>query len=324
VVFDLEDDWVWDFWTFRPPGEPHHAFFLKAPRSLGDPDLRHRSARVGHAISEDLRSWTRLPDPLTGGPGPHDSLATWTGCAVSDQGTAWLFSSGLSVVEDGRIQRIGAAVSQDLLTWRSTGRLLEADPRWYLVPQQGEVHWRDPCVVRDDGGTWHMYLTAKVGGERGNGVVGHATSTDLKAWEVHPPLGPANGVFDQLEVISLARVQGRWVLVFSCLGPEIVGGHEGAGGVWSVLVDGPGAPVDLDAATRVTSEDLYVGRVVEHEQGAVLLAFRNRDARGSFVGGITDPIPIRLRDDGLGIEIDASADVPQSWRPSRSAPGMAG
>ena len=43
-MLDLDDDWVWDFWVVEDPAsEPasYHLFFLKAPRSLGDPELRH-------------------------------------------------------------------------------------------------------------------------------------------------------------------------------------------------------------------------------------------------------------------------------------------
>ena len=219
------------------------------------------------------------------------------------------------------------SVSHDLRSWTPTPLVLEADPRWYAVPEDGEVHWRDPFVIRDAVGTWHLYLTAKTPGEpgeHGNGVVGHATSQDLVDWEVQPPLGRARGVFDQLEVISLTQIDRTWVLVFSCLGPEIVGAESCDGGVWSLVVDGPGAPVDLGSAARVTSEALYVGRVVETDDGPALLAFRHTDADGAFIGGVTDPIPVRLRADGAGIEIDPAADVPDRWRPSGTASDVTG
>lgn len=304
-MLDLTDDWVWDFWTAHD-GQRHHAFFLHAPRTLGDPDLRHRNASVGHAVSEDLVSWTRLPDALAPQPEPaYDDLATWTGSVVQDDaGTWWLFTSGLSHAEDGRVQRIGAATSTDLLTWTRTDLVLEADPRWYAAADhRGETHWRDPFVVRAADGGWHMYVTAKAPGEHGNGVAAHATSRDLLTWEVGPPLGPATGRFDQLEVISLAEVQGRWVLLFSCLAQEMPGAEPGAGGVWSVPVAGPGAPVDLDRAVRLTSEDLYVGRLVEHEGRTRFLAFENRDADGRFSGGVIDPLDVAWRADGRGLEL---------------------
>jgi beta-fructofuranosidase len=44
----LPDKWVWDFWLVRD-GTDYHAFYLQAPRSLGDPELRHLNVSVGHA-----------------------------------------------------------------------------------------------------------------------------------------------------------------------------------------------------------------------------------------------------------------------------------
>jgi beta-fructofuranosidase len=308
-MLDLTDDWVWDFWTIQD-GADHHLFFLHAPRSLGDPDLRHRNAKVGHAVSADLRTWTRLPDALAPQPVPaFDDLATWTGSCVRDPSGGWrMFTSGISRREDGMAQRFGSAYSDDLLTWTRDDLVSEADPTWYAVRDwRDETHWRDPFVIEGPDG-WHLYLTAKASrglwpGDRGNGVVGHLTSPDLRTWTVRPPLGGPSGRFDQLEVISLAEVDGRWALVFSCLAPEVVGAAPGSGGIWSVPVHGPGAAVDLEAAVLMTDEDLYVGRVVPSDEGPVFLAFRNRDPAGEFVGGVIDPVPVRWRADGTGLEL---------------------
>ncbi len=40
---------------------------------------------------------------------------------------------------------------------------------------------------------------------------------------------------------------------------EVPGAPASAGGVWSVPVEGPGSPVDVAPAVRVTDERLYVG-----------------------------------------------------------------
>jgi beta-fructofuranosidase len=320
-MLDLAEDWVWDFWNAHD-GERHHAFFLKAPRTLEDPERRHTHARVGHAVSSDLVSWTMLPDALHPQPEPaFDDLATWTGSVVrDDDGLWWMFTSGITRRDRERLQRIGAATSRDLVTWERTDLVLEADPRWYAAhgDATGEVHWRDPFVVRDTAGLWHLYATAKVYGIRGNGVVAHATSSDLHHWEVGPPLAPASGRFDQLEVVSLAQVDGQWDLIFSCLGTEMPDDGPGQGGVWSVPIDGPGAPVDLSLATRLTSEDLYVGRAVWVPDGWRFLAFVNRDEEGAFQGGLTDPIHL-ARDSATRRLVLRGA--PDRWMPSADGPG---
>ncbi len=306
MSFELRDDFVWDFWTtYDDHSRRHHLFFLHAPTSLGDPDLRHRDARVGHATSGDLVGWKRLPDPLPE-PAAFDDLAQWTGCTVRGPDAWWLFTTGLSRGDAGRVQRIGSATSVDLARWTRTGLTLSADPGWYQLssPDWPEEAWRDPCVVQADDGRWHMYVTARdAGGAPGSGVVGHAVSDDLVTWVVQPPLSAPTGSFEWLEVIQVVQVEGRWVLLFSCLSPEMPGAPEGAGGVWSVPVEGPGAPVDVAAAVRVTDEQLYVGKVVHDRGAAYFMAFRNRGPDGHFVGGLIDPVAVTWRPDGRGLAI---------------------
>ncbi len=316
-MLDLPDHWVWDFWT-ADDGSAYHVFFLHAPRSLGDPDLRHTHARVGHAVSEDLRDWTVVENALQPSAEGFDDLATWTGSVVRHPDGGWLMlTSGISRAEGGRVQRIGASWSSDLHTWERRPMVLEADDRWYhlVVPDGLHVHWRDPWVVRDESDdVWHLYVTAQVPGERGHGVIGHATSQDLEHWVVGPPLGEASRRFDQLEVISMQQVEGRWVLVFSCLSTEMPGAAAGDGGVWSVPVAGPGAPVDVGMAVRLTGEDLYVGKVVALRDGTTrFLAFQNRDEHGAFVGGVIDPLAVGWRADGAGLELRGA---PRRWLPT--------
>jgi beta-fructofuranosidase len=303
-MFDPPDAWVWDFWLAED-GSSRHLFFLHAPRSLEDPDLRHDHARVGHAVGADLRRWRRLSDPLPEPWAGFDDLAQWTGCAVRHADAWWLFTTGRTYEDQGRVQRIGVARSDDLSTWERTDSVLEADARWYDACPGQEVHWRDPWVVQDDAGAWHLYITARVGGA-GSGVVGHATSTDLLEWDIGPPLSSATGRFEWLEVIQVVRVEGRWVVLFNCLSAEMPHDPPGAGGIWTVAVEGPGEPVDIAAAVRLTDESCYVGKLVADRAGRWrLLAFRNRGVDGRFVGGVTDPVPVGWRPDGRGLELRA-------------------
>ena len=116
-MLELADRWVWDFWHVRDH-DVHHLFFLAAPRALGDPDLRHWHAAVGHATSTDLRGWTVRPDVFgPGEPGSFDDRTTWTGSIVRDGDTWVLGYTGTSHAEDGLVQRIGIARSPDLVTW---------------------------------------------------------------------------------------------------------------------------------------------------------------------------------------------------------------
>ena len=273
----LGSSWVWDFWL-ADDGDLFHLFFLKAPRALGDPDRRHRHATVGHAVSLDLTDWVEVADALTPSPGPaFDDLAIWTGSVVRD-GSGWrMFYTGIDRADRGRVQRIGAAVSDDLLTWTrvSSEPLLVADRRWYATASAGE-----PAAT--------------------GGVVGHATSPDLRTWTVRPPLSRPAG-FGQLEVVLAEVVDGRPVLLFSCMTAELGDARREAGergGIWVVEADRLLGPYDVGQAHLLHDESLYVGRLVRRRNGEwCLLAFRNL-APGGFVGEIADPIPVRWAADG--------------------------
>ena len=331
-MFELADDWVWDSWL-ADDGETFHLFFLTAPKSLGDPALRHSHARVGHATSSDLTNWTRAADAVGGSQPGYDDRAVWTGCVVRDAEAWRMFRTGISLDEAGPVQRIGVDTSEDLFFWTPESGPnwpLTADPVWYEKSDTNE-HWRDPWVVQDAGGLWHMYITARLAPTYlpevpGRGVVGHAVSVDLRRWQVTAPLS-APGRMEQLEVMQVVEMDGRWVMVFSCLGTEMVGaeggagsdgagsdgagsGGAGSGGVWSVPIDGPGAPVDLDRAVRITDECVYVGRVIQDRAGQwQFLAFVQRDPAGGFAGGIIDPVPIGWNDSASALEL-ASSPVP--------------
>jgi beta-fructofuranosidase len=311
-VFRLPSSWVWDFW-FADDGEHYHLFFLKASRALHDPDRRHWRATIGHAVSADLRHWTEVSDAIVPSDGPaFDDLATWTGSVVQAPDGTWrMFYTGVNRAGSGLVQRIGAAISSDLHTWRRLmdEPVVEPDPRWYERLTDADADWpdeawRDPWVFADDAGDgWHKLVTARAneGEPRDRGVVGHARSHDLSTWTVEPPLSKPDG-FGQLEVLQVADVDGRSVLLFSCMTPQLSDSRlaeDGGGGIWAVNIDDHAGPFDLSAAYRLHDESLYVGRLIQERDGAwVLLAFRNLGVDGEFGGEITDPIPVAWGADG--------------------------
>lgn len=316
----LAASWVWDFW-FADDGELHHLFFLKASRALHDPDRRHWRATVGHATSPDLVNWTEHADALIPDDSPaFDDLATWTGSVVRDDEGRWrMFYTAVSRAEGGLTQRISSVVSDDLFVWqREEGRqVVEPDPRWYETidaRQWPDQAWRDPWVFRHDN-TWHMLVTARSnhGDVDDRGVIGHATSPDLIHWTVEPPLSQPGAGFGHVEVIQVEHVDGRFVGLFSCLGSELSESRREAerfGGVWAFPVDNPTGPFHLEQAYRLTDERLYVGRLVQDRAGAwQILAFRNSDGNGGWVGEISDPYPVRWAEDKLAVELPRDGNL---------------
>lgn len=301
-MLNPNDRWVWDFWHTQNE-DTHHLFYLQAPRSLGDPELRHRNATIGHATSTDLRTWTEHGTVLRPGrSGSPDATATWTGSVVRGDDNKWrMFYTGstfLSPDTTANVEVITVAVSDDLYRWRKDDSfVLRADPRWYEILGDSswpEEAWRDPWVYRDDAGMWHMLITARAntGGLLERGVIGHATSDDLTSWQVQPPLTTPGHGFAHLEVPQEVRIAGRRALVFAAHDAVISDSRKASGastGTWIAPWD---AQIDLDAAHTLTSPDLYSGRIIEHADGPVLLAFRIAEPDGTFAGGICDPIPL--------------------------------
>jgi beta-fructofuranosidase len=248
--------------------------------------------------------WTVLDDALGPGlPGTWDGLATWTGCVVQNGSGWYMFYTGASRVNDEIVQSVGAAKSSDLTKWsKLPGPLFSADPRWYETREQKdwfEEVWRDPWIFTDEDGLHHALVTAraKSGLPDGRGVVGHATSTDLLAWEVKPPLS-SPGEFGHIEVLQLAATNGGYALVFSCDAERVSSERrarlegEPEDATYLLAVRSPLGPFDLEEARPALPVDMYSGRLVrKHDDSLVWLAFVHRNQAGEFVGELSDPIP---------------------------------
>lgn len=320
----LERDWVWDFW-FARDGTDWHIFYLQAPKSLGNPDLRHRNATIGHARSIDLRRWEVLPAAIAPGPSDTwDDQATWTGSIVRSGAVWWMFYTGTSTLDDGKIQQIGAASSTDLMNWIKlpSNPVCVADSQWYEQLGAGEWYeeaWRDPWVFPDTaGGGFSMFVTARAnsGPPETRGVVGHATSTDLLTWTVRPPVaGP--GSFGHLEVPQQISIEDRHYLIFSVPGdmqPGVDAG-EALTGIGYAVADAPEGPYRPGPTPFVYADQpgtLYAGRIVVDDGRPVLVATLHNDVNGDYVGAISDPLPLVVAENGA---LSLRESVPQAPTP---------
>ncbi len=302
MALRVEGEWVWDFWTAHD-GEHHHLFYLHAPQSPQAPDERHHRARIGHAVSSDLRTWLPLPEPISPGPaGSWDDGATWTGSVVRTEGGWAMLYTGASAGEHYLVQRIGVAFSDDLTRWtKHPGNpVLEVEPTWYEVLDLDSWHdqaWRDPAVVFLDG-VYHAFITARenTGPAGSRGVIARATSRDLVQWTVEPPVVGPQG-FGYLEVPQVLPVNGRWYLVFSAPAWAQPGRPEPRyTGIFQAVAEDPAGPyVECPPLYVDTDEGLYGGRLIEDpELGLVFLAFRYLDPHGRLVGEIIDPVPVTV------------------------------
>lgn len=320
MTLTLDTHWIWDSW-YAHDGARWHGYFLKAPKSLGDPELRHFNVTQGHAVSDDLVNWEHLGTCFAPAEGPaFDDYTTWTGSVVQDDAGLWhLFYTGTSHAENGLYQRIGHATSTDMHSWERVGDGLCLDltgPNADLYEKDhitGFWHdraMRDPWVMRDpEGDGWLMFFTARVPGEaepNNGGAVGFATSPDLQTWTLQPPV--FSGGYGQLEVPQVFKHQGQWYCLFCTAdehfseaearavpGGPVTGNHYLIGdsprGPWRIA---PGA--FLDGAQPCLR---YAARMLQTEDGLVILGFSHTRPDGTFGGVIMDPAPVVQHDNGL-------------------------
>jgi beta-fructofuranosidase len=140
-----------------------------------------------------------------------------------------------------------------------------------------------------------MLVTARAaGGPAGErGVIGHARSADLRTWEIGPPL-TAPSRFGPMEVPRVATIDGRHVLMFSCLPDRLDDGRRArwtGGGLWVAPGTSLLGPWDVVSATTLDHASLYGASFVEHDGRWYVLGFRDTED-GTFRGVIADPIPV--------------------------------
>jgi beta-fructofuranosidase len=315
MALKLPGQWVWDSWFVRD-GQDFHVFYLQASKGLQDPERRHRNVTVGHAVSTDLTNWKILPDAITPSEPNEDlrvfdSWTTWTGSIVKQDELWHMFYTGTSRDDCGAVQSVGHATSKDLITWTKdlSSPVAEASQDLYGVLE--DQNWpdeafRDPWVFKlhNDPKTWHMLVTARGrGGEYGqSGVAGHAISSDLKTWQLQPPLNSVNQGFGEVEVLQFEIVDGVPVILFCC-GPQWLHGERKEnepGGVYSLVVDPILEDVDFRRAVWFNQPGLYASRLIQDAQGKWnLIGFWDK-VDGKFVGELSDPIPVTA-DQKLGL-----------------------
>lgn len=315
----IADRWVWDFWVARDR-QSWHIFYLRAPKSLVDPDRRHRNATIGHARSNDLRRWEVLADPFPRGPaGAWDDLALWTGSVLRVAGVWCMFYTGVSTNDDGKVQRIGAAVSGDLITWSkvASNPLCVTDPTWYETYDPDawyEEAWRDPWVFPDSTGSgFHMFVAARdrSGPPSSRGVIGHATSPDLETWTVQPPVATPRA-YGHLEVPQHVLIEGRHYVLFSVpddMQPG-VDPDEALTGIGYLMADSVGGTYGEGPTPFVHADregTLYAGKIIFDGGEPFLIATHHSSIDGSYVGTISDPMRLAVSTDGALSLVDPTA-----------------
>jgi beta-fructofuranosidase len=225
-AFQPEGMWIWDNW-FVHDGQRWHAFYLELSKAVGaerrwknnDP-LKH----VGHAVSDDLKTWKDLGTALTALPDTWNDRHIATGSVIHHENRWWMFFTGRGRHGDG----VGLALSDDLMTWKtepqplfplgdtfaSTSKTAFESP-WEGKPQRW-VGISDPYVYPEAIEGWfYLVICARVLDVplEESGCLSLLRSRDLRAWE------PAGIIawphcFERMETPQLWSREGRWYLSF--------------------------------------------------------------------------------------------------------------
>lgn len=178
---------------------------------------------IAHAVSDDGLNWRRVKNALfIGDPGSWDDDMIWTMhiSAYPDKPGWWrMFYTGLSRRENGRIQRIGMAISKDLMNWEKVENdnypLSITGPYYEESATEGR-HWvscRDPYFYEDEENKL-LLVNARVphGPVIRRGCVGIAREVSPDNFEWLPPLFYPR-MYDDVEVPGLYKIKNTYYLI---------------------------------------------------------------------------------------------------------------
>jgi len=161
----------------------YHAFYQYNP---GGP--YHNSIHWGHAVSEDLVTWSDRPVALTPDPDGPDRDGCWSGCAV-DVGEARLLYTGgrgtrqlpcLATATDSTLDRFEKTTSNPVIDDAPTDPRLRSSEHW-------DAEFRDHCLLEFDG-VWHHFIGSGVEDGGGTTLVYTCPDDDLTEWTYRGPI----------------------------------------------------------------------------------------------------------------------------------------
>ena len=294
-----------DSWYFvDEDADVVHMFHLTWPP--GRPDLPF----VGHAVSRDLVRWETLPPALRQGPaGAWDDGMLLTGSTMKHDGRYWMAYGSTDTInspkeEPWRLQRGGMAVSDDLVVWEKLAEnpVTQACPPWYEGVSAGQrkmTHWRDPFFFDNGDAIYQLVCASRAEGDVAKrGTVALTRSTDMRNWEVLPPL-EHDRIGEEMEVPQVYRIDGRWYLVFCTLGrvlaPEFAQRFQGQVPERtniSMVGDSAFGPFHIHGTGQIVCHPVdarfYAAQLVNfHGQWYLLATVHDDDSER-----ISDPVPV--------------------------------
>jgi beta-fructofuranosidase len=196
----------------------YHAFYQHHPYSA-----EWGPMHWGHAVSDDMVHWRRLPIALVpGGTGDRDGC--YSGSAVDDDGVLSLIYTG-QVFHSGDIQpfNVDFTETQNLAT-STDGIHFDKSSRNPVIahaPKDNSRNFRDPKVWRH-GGWWYGIIGSSTVDDDARALL--YRSHDLREWEYRGAIAHSEGRVGQMwECPDFFEVDGSHVLLFSPVGMQAQG-----------------------------------------------------------------------------------------------------
>jgi hypothetical protein len=217
-------------WTF-------HLFYIRQNQFTklyhGGVDFTEKN--LGHAVSNDLHSWTVLDSAaIEVRPGRFDSKHVWAPHIVRRGLTYYMFYTG---VDGNNDQRIGLATSTDLVNWAQDDVIFDLPPSGWEDPSPtpggppyfGQQQLRDPFVMEDPNapGDWLMYYVTVARDFTPGMVVGVARSSgDFSSWSSTFPLWTTlhrwpSATTGRVESAHAFLRNGAWWLFYTANGDTV-------------------------------------------------------------------------------------------------------
>ncbi len=201
-----ENVFVGDCMPYRR-GEEYHVLYLK--------DRHHHTSKWGmgahqweHISTSDFRTWNVHPTAVAIDDPDEGSICT--GSHITRGGKEYLFYTIRK--SGGRPAPICRSVSEDGYHFSKDKSFGFTLPERYL---SGVA--RDPKVIRDDDGLYHMFLTTALRQE-GRGCLAHFVSRDFDIWQdAGEPIYVSEDA-EQPECPDYIHFGGRYYLIFSLRG----------------------------------------------------------------------------------------------------------
>lgn len=135
------------------------------------------------STTKDLVNWEHHPIAI--GIDEEWEKSICTGSVAYYNNQFYAFYATRRVENGATKEQLSYAISPDALNFVKQ----QPNPFYTSAPGYSQTHFRDPKVVIDDEGVFHLFIASEqtnIDGPRGCLV--HMTSSDLSNWEVHSPL----------------------------------------------------------------------------------------------------------------------------------------